>query len=174
VIATLLLTLAVPSSAGAADQDLMKRWYGENELCRGSSDQTTIDRECPKRDATGAELKRRGWCWAYSDVSVPPPEYAWHRCSEPRPPEVIFHPAADEPQSSVVPAATRGLDAAVFGGLGTILILLTFYLLPTIVAALRRHRNAPAIAVLNILAGWTLIGWVGALVWSLYRDAPRS
>ena len=40
------------------------------------------------------------------------------------------------------------------------------YFTPVIVATNRKHRNAGAIAVLNLFLGWTLVGWVAALVWS--------
>lgn len=49
-------------------------------------------------------------------------------------------------------------------------ISLALYLLPTIIAAARHKRNVVAIGALNILLGWTLIGWVVALVWSLMHD----
>lgn len=41
-----------------------------------------------------------------------------------------------------------------------------FYLFPTFVAACRGHHNTMAIFVLNLLLGWTLLGWVVALVWA--------
>ena len=43
------------------------------------------------------------------------------------------------------------------------------YFIPCIVAG-GGHRNYMAIAMLNLLLGWTLLGWVGALVWALYRE----
>ena len=46
------------------------------------------------------------------------------------------------------------------------------YFLPTIIAQARGHRNWIALAALNLLAGWTVIGWIGALVWALVR-APE-
>ena len=46
-------------------------------------------------------------------------------------------------------------------------LILGVYLLPSIVAASRRHRNEGAIVALNILLGWTFVGWVVAFVWSL-------
>lgn len=46
------------------------------------------------------------------------------------------------------------------------------HFLPTIIAALRRGRNVVGIFLLNLLLGWTVIGWVIALVWAL-RDEPR-
>jgi hypothetical protein len=55
-----------------------------------------------------------------------------------------------------------------------IAIPLTLYFLPLIVAKTRNHRQTLAIGVLNFLAGWTLIGWVVALVWACIRPAPRD
>ncbi len=48
------------------------------------------------------------------------------------------------------------------------------YLLPWIVATNRGHRNSGAILVLNLLLGWTFLGWVMALVWACTDNcAPR-
>jgi hypothetical protein len=44
------------------------------------------------------------------------------------------------------------------------------YMLPWAIAATRRKSNAAAIAVLNLLLGWTLIGWVAALVMACLAD----
>lgn len=42
------------------------------------------------------------------------------------------------------------------------------YLLPGIIASfIRHHPNADAIGVINIFLGWTFLGWVVALAWSL-------
>jgi Superinfection immunity protein len=46
------------------------------------------------------------------------------------------------------------------------------YFLPAIVAFARSKRDSGAILVLNLLLGWTAIGWVIALVWALRHDAP--
>lgn len=45
------------------------------------------------------------------------------------------------------------------------------YFLPTITAVVGRRRQAGAIFVLNLITGWTGIGWVAALVWACVRDA---
>ncbi len=47
-----------------------------------------------------------------------------------------------------------------------VVFALFVYFLPTIIATNRQHRNLAAIAVVNLFAGWTLIGWVGALAWA--------
>jgi hypothetical protein len=59
-------------------------------------------------------------------------------------------------------------------GWGIALLLLVPYFLPTIVAIVRKKSSAAGIFILNFFLGWTLIGWVGALVWSLTSDAPRT
>lgn len=41
-----------------------------------------------------------------------------------------------------------------------------FYLLPTIIAIMRKHHQITAIVILNLFAGWTFIGWIIALVWA--------
>ncbi len=46
-------------------------------------------------------------------------------------------------------------------------VLLLVYFLPSIVATNRGHHNTEAITVLNLLLGWTFLGWVVALVWAL-------
>lgn len=47
------------------------------------------------------------------------------------------------------------------------LIGLALYFAPTIIASFRKHPNALGIFLLNFLLGWTLLGWIGALIWSL-------
>jgi len=56
------------------------------------------------------------------------------------------------------------LLAIVFGGV--------IYFAPTIMA--HGKRNSTAIFLLNLLLGWTFIGWVIALVWAATKDATAS
>ena len=44
------------------------------------------------------------------------------------------------------------------------IVVLTIYFLPAIVASARLHRQTMAIVVLDLLLGWTLLGWIAALV----------
>jgi hypothetical protein len=46
------------------------------------------------------------------------------------------------------------------------------YFLPTIVALARSKRDALAIFLLNLFLGFTVIGWIVALVWAAKHDAP--
>ena len=49
-----------------------------------------------------------------------------------------------------------------------------FYFLPSIFAIARNKRDTTAILVLNILLGWTVIGWAIALIWALKHDVPMT
>lgn len=53
-------------------------------------------------------------------------------------------------------------------------VVVALYFVPTIVASVRNHDNAVAITALNLLLGWTLVGWVAALVWSLTAKKAGS
>ncbi len=41
------------------------------------------------------------------------------------------------------------------------------YWLPTIIGIVRKSPSVMGIAALNFFLGWTVIGWIMALVWSL-------
>lgn len=49
-----------------------------------------------------------------------------------------------------------------------------FYIAPMVIAAARHHRQVVAITVLNLLLGWTFVGWVLALVWSLTNESSST
>ena len=46
----------------------------------------------------------------------------------------------------------------------TLLFLTFFYFLPAIIG--REKRDAAGIFLLNLFVGWTVIGWVIALIWA--------
>ncbi len=46
------------------------------------------------------------------------------------------------------------------------------YMVPTVVAAVRDHERKTSIFWLNLLLGWTIIGWIVALVWAC--SGPRA
>ena len=55
-----------------------------------------------------------------------------------------------------------------------LLALIVFlYLLPSLIGFARDHPSRRAITVLNVLFGWTLIGWVVLFLWaSLSASVP--
>jgi len=46
-------------------------------------------------------------------------------------------------------------------------LLWVVYFIPSVVAFLRTHRSKVAILTLNILLGWSGVGWIVALVWAM-------
>ena len=48
---------------------------------------------------------------------------------------------------------------------------IALYLYPAICAA-GEHPRSTAIFALNLLAGWTFVGWIAAFVWALSRPTP--
>lgn len=56
-----------------------------------------------------------------------------------------------------------------------IIIILVLYFIPAVIGIARQKRNAGAILVLNLFLGWTVVGWVVALVWALtVEDKPTT
>jgi len=49
---------------------------------------------------------------------------------------------------------------------------LLIYFLPSIIALARSKRDTLAIFLLNLFLGWSVIGWIVALVWAAKNDVP--
>ena len=60
------------------------------------------------------------------------------------------------------------------GGIIIAVLGVFLYFVPLIVGALRHVRNLGALAVVNVFAGWTLIGWVVALAMACRTREPVS
>ncbi len=54
----------------------------------------------------------------------------------------------------------------------TLIVVLSVYFLPTICAATRRCRGRSVVFALNLLLGWTLVGWVVTFIWA--NAAPKE
>jgi Superinfection immunity protein len=66
-----------------------------------------------------------------------------------------------------MPTAPEWSPAGLFLTIGVLGLL--GYLLPALVALWRQNRQWRAITVLNLLLGWTFVGWVVALVWAFVQ-----
>jgi hypothetical protein len=67
------------------------------------------------------------------------------------------------------------LIAAAYGGnvAFILLLFLPFYFIPTIIAVKRKHSHPIGVCLLNLFFGWSLVGWLGSLAWSL-MGTPKS
>ncbi len=64
-------------------------------------------------------------------------------------------------------ASTDGVNTA-------IVVLIAAFFLPTLIAYFRDHRAKLGIAVLNIVLGFTVLGWIVALVWACNSNTFRN
>lgn len=60
----------------------------------------------------------------------------------------------------------------VYGILALVLLVagIFIYFVPSYVAWYKEKKNLTAIFVLNLFLGWTFVGWVIALIWSVCKD----
>lgn len=85
---------------------------------------------------------------------------------------LLLTPASALAQSMEV---SPSLGLSMILGTASLIFVVAMYFLPTILAVSRHHRQAAAISALNVLLGWTMIGWVVALVWALvYAPSPSA
>jgi small-conductance mechanosensitive channel len=61
------------------------------------------------------------------------------------------------------PAPSLGLGFLAMLAIG---VLIGTYFLPSVIAFSRGHQHSAPILLLNLFLGWTLVGWVAALVWA--------
>lgn len=74
-----------------------------------------------------------------------------------------------------IPASIMGHADKYVAAMGSLIfavVMMGLYLVPSIVAAVRKTRYTNGIVLTNIFLGWTFVGWVGALVWAV--SAPTD
>ncbi len=65
------------------------------------------------------------------------------------------------------PKLTAMLENAGTGLLVTVVVVtLLIYFVPSFIALVRRHTYLKQVLVLNVVLGWSTIGWVALLVWA--------
>lgn len=57
--------------------------------------------------------------------------------------------------------------------LGSVLAIV-IYIIPSYIAYNRKHNNKVAILIINILLGWTLVGYILSLIWALYGEGSKN
>ncbi len=50
-----------------------------------------------------------------------------------------------------------------------IVSVLLIYFLPSIIAVKKDHKNMASILLINMFLGWSLIGWLVAIVWAIKK-----
>ncbi|MFI4957385.1 MAG: superinfection immunity protein [Gammaproteobacteria bacterium] len=60
------------------------------------------------------------------------------------------------------------------GSIALLLLFIIIYFLPSFIARDRNHPSRNSILVINIFLGWTLLGWVIALAWSVSHTSADN
>ncbi len=55
-----------------------------------------------------------------------------------------------------------------------VILFAVFYFVPTVVAWRRKVHKRTGITVLNLLLGWTVLGWIGALIWACSAETEEQ
>jgi hypothetical protein len=70
---------------------------------------------------------------------------------------------------------TGSADYSFAVGLGVLLVVgLALYFLPTVIGASRKVVNIGSVFAVNLLLGWTLVGWAVALAMALRTNPPYA
>ena len=54
--------------------------------------------------------------------------------------------------------------------IGLWVAILAAYFAPALIAGHKGKKNTARIFALDLLLGWTVVGWIGALIWALGDD----
>ena len=71
-----------------------------------------------------------------------------------------------------VPVNASGYFGISFAGILMIGLGIVVYFIPVMIAAARKHRKTTSIFLVNLFFGWSILGWIFALVWALRANAP--
>lgn len=58
-------------------------------------------------------------------------------------------------------------------GIALLILAVVFYFLPALIADKRNAANSSTIGWINLFFGWTILGWLGMLIWAV-TDAPEA
>lgn len=66
------------------------------------------------------------------------------------------------------------MDDSTANEIGALVLFSLLYFIPSIISVYRHKKNGCAISVFNLMLGWTLIGWIIALIWACLTDSKST
>ena len=75
---------------------------------------------------------------------------------------------------SPIQVNASGYSGIAFVGFLMIGLGIVAYFIPGIIAAVRRHRKTTSIFLVNLFFGWSVLGWIIALLWAFRADAAPN
>jgi hypothetical protein len=91
----------------------------------------------------------------------------WLGCSHTHIQNEPRHSAADSERTEEMESISGETVALIMVGGLAMLAELYVHFLPSIIAYKQKQPSRTAILLLNVVFGWTLVGWVAALAWAL-------
>jgi hypothetical protein len=91
--------------------------------------------------------------------------------------EVPAAPVTTPIEAAAPPTTNSGGGSSDFSGVLVIVLWIIgaiLYFVPWFVASRRRVNAQGGIIALNVLLGWTLLGWVGALIWAISAETEEQ
>jgi len=55
-----------------------------------------------------------------------------------------------------------------------LLAFVAMYFAPAIIAVVMKHPHAALIVIVDLLFGWTVLGWIGCFIWAFIRPSPST
>jgi hypothetical protein len=134
-------------------------WYDEGGFCAANYSSMIQEQEADRKAHAGY----------YEEPAVKHPPTPKHFKAPATP--------ATAPRHKDIPAvpavATTTSDSSQSDATFWAVLLIAFYFLPSIAGYWSKKRNAGAIFALNLFLGWTVIGWIIAVIWACTKDAPE-
>lgn len=152
-----------------AEQDAyMRDWNAQQEALRREAEVAN------QRSQAEQEAYRVQWeaeqAALRAAASSPAPEDTQHADSVAAPASEMS--AVDEPVATRSEASfserSDSEDVSFLLVIAFVVAALLVYMVPTIIAFVRRHHYKWPILAFNLGAAWTGLGWIGTLVWSLW------
>jgi Superinfection immunity protein len=63
-----------------------------------------------------------------------------------------------------------GVTLGAVPGLVVLLLILVFYFLPAMISSKRKTKHGGMIFFINLVFGWTVLGWIAALIWAIVES----
>src|ERR1700754_99450 len=68
---------------------------------------------------------------------------------------------------------SSGIPFLETAGLFLLLLIPVFYFLPAVIACKRSARYGSSIFLVNLFFGWTVLGWIAALIWAIVEPPAK-
>lgn len=138
-------------------EPLRSEWFDSNKVARARDEALRKENEIRERKRIEEEKVRQ----AIAEKLTEPPKKVRDDDS------VTASPRTAQPKQY-----EESMDP--LKAFSVLLLLIAIYFIPSGVAQARKHRNSVGVFLVNLFLGWTLLGWVFALVWACYQDQPTA